>query len=883
MDDSLFSNAAQAETMPIPRDDGLPDTEDMLFLSSPPRPPFNKDSFTVPPRSDSEAFPCGEEAGPSQSDPDDLDFEMSESDGRDTDTTYQVGANQRRGKKKAPGKNVIKQATKKMPTGAKNATHTASTTMKSKGSKEATTTKVGSQKADTKSKEPPKRNKKIENIADMQTAAASTSAHSAVAPSRTSRRSRGGNKGGNIARPGKIIPNSQPLPARKYTRLEQPTGRLPKKSFYNELDDPLAQLAQSSNNDAEFQLAPNTMSDNKQGVDSQDHADVASPIGKDDDDLWHQSESPKNHDHNLQPESQLRALVSPGKPNAAVGPNSKKKRSPVQSGVSKKTKKSTSRTYGQKTTQNSGNSKFFYESKDREARLGERPDRPKHPKDQNIIPSARNASVVLNEAEISTRSKKDEGEIDKHISAEPIILEDALPMTTNSDRESHQIEDVSSVLLQDSILPKPAETSVQGVPENQLSPAVPVKNTTTGEARRTTLQPLTVETSGCSYDASKDHDQRIHMSKGPLENTSKKNSSDNQQAYVVRKAPDKDEEMLKEVQSRDKSSTTKQLYSHIPAQDTSSSQRETHTSDLQQGKGNVEVYVDQLQEPSTSTNDQLNSYNEANRRKHHDDAPPQITGRSMVSELGSPLQSSNIATSNLGRNPLQELHQAFSHKDQYKIPAENQKPLVRKSQQISSDSEPKLPRAGISLPTGRTQSHAHSLKRSSRDTKDSEDCPPTFNTESRIFFSPGTNAEYSVHDPILQAPQLHPRSVDFARRVVQDQNPTGFYGVSGQQKIDGMRHYQPAKYPSWLQSEVITKPQNDLKLAPSSDIRSVNFLGEESFRGRGSRRNQSTQESGREARWQEAVHAASSGVVDTLHTLSKVSGCFRGICKTSVD
>ncbi|KAI0141108.1 hypothetical protein F4776DRAFT_549357 [Hypoxylon sp. NC0597] len=864
--DSLFSHAAQAETEPIPRGEDTLNPEDLLIPDSPVYSslPSDIDDHIValrpkqakamePPKPNSQSVRRKKDAGATKSDLDDSDFEILESDENESDSDYVAEmTTRRRGKKKAPSKMDCDKAANKQQIDKNNDTQSiAVITRESK----TTTEKGRSQKPKAVSKTVPKHTKQATNSTSVRNSMANALANSTATSMRTSGRPRGGNKEKRGEQSGNGIPNSQALPVETRAGRKQLSTRLPKKTFYSESkDDASIRDAQNENNTAKHQLDSDKKTSNKQNSNSRNNGPPTSPIVLDDNDVVYLSDSPKEQERDRPPKAQIGSQASPIVPDAVVGPNSKKKRSPnskkkrspPQSGPkSRNAKKINTRTYGQKVTNNLGSSELFRESNNEAAQREKRarPVESKQPKEPGVAPSDQGMSLILKEVDHSHQAEKQTNEMTKQKAARSETIEEPARGATTPGLDSQPSVDMTSVSPSKptpSELPKP---DVQAVPMI-LPTLAPVSNTTNDEATSMVIRPLPAHTQPRELGASSTRN-------GSFGKAQAEKFSDSHQAITSQRALS-----LKE------------------GPGIGSSTQQPRVSDSTRDLGEIDIYLDQPQEIHAPIEKQQPFLKDANNQQLLDMTPIPINTRSRVDESGSPSRPSNIAAGTIQtfeRRPLQELQQPINQKERVDLPTRPQAPFKPSSVwplQMTSDSEPQLARTDISLPTDHVPRPQAGMGRP-KTLENLENHQPLSNPVSRIVLSPSSSSGHPAersNDLVAQAPRLNPKSIDFASRIAWQQKDMKYN--QDNQALNGREDYKSSKRPSWPQFNISSKPQNDPKLLPPKAGKLGHILGEQSLRGHESRSSNPTSKPGYETKWQEAVDAASGGVVDTLHFIS---------------
>ncbi|KAI1661282.1 hypothetical protein F4813DRAFT_223236 [Daldinia decipiens] len=897
--DSLFSNAAQAETEPIPRDDYMPSPEDMLLPDSPSHPslPSDFDDHIMSRRiTETEAIQtpamssghiAGRENGNiSISDESASDFEMSESEGDGSDSTYIVGASTRRGKKKASDKKASSKASRSQTT-AKSDGQNASV---AKEAKQASAIKGRPRKVESTSKTASRRTKQVANTTSVQNPAANPKAKPIATQSRTSRHFQKGNKDDGLENLDKAVQKPQPPPGGQRAKLKSSTARLPKKSFYGGSNDgPSAQVAQDTNKGTKPQPMSDTGSGVKQSSNNRKQLYPASPIriedsddGDDGDDyVWYPPESPAK-EHKPPPKAPVSSKHSSKVPEVAVGPNSKKKRSPIQSEPKlRNSKNSPTRTYGQKPNKSINNNTQFHGTRHEEALHVEEPIPSESEKPQNQKPdiSGSNPNPKPDKNIALTRVKKESNKTDKRKSVPERILEKPPTEATTAKRYSEPSEDTDMAPPRSHAPAEPQAASTQRALRKELATSASVASVTKDEVEQIAPRSLAIHQEPGYLD--KLHDSQNHhlsiRSDSPKQELSD-NYSANLKASTKQKIPDHNENS-EEPKSKvnQELSPVQRVKSLLPAQSAGSGQGETYTRDVQEGLGGLNIHVEQARKTSVPANGQNSLHMEAEGYKKYSVNLAEATKRSDISKSDNSLKPSSIIVGNevvFGRNPPQEPQQPAKYKEHFRFLDEHQAWFNHKTswpQQTPLNFESQLHQASGLSSADRLQPLADSSMRLTT-LKDMENHQHVSNPKSRIIF-PSSPSERplakNTNDLMPQAPQLHPKSVDFASRIAQGYEQADFHQEANREVVNERTSYEPVKQQlSWFQPKVATKSRMDSKqLSPES----AGFVGVHNGkgpRGYGKQQRNLTSKPRYEAKWQNAVEAASSGVVDTLHFIS---------------
>ncbi|KAI1649689.1 uncharacterized protein F4817DRAFT_12525 [Daldinia loculata] len=894
--DSLFSNAAQAETEPIPRDHYMPSPEDMLLPDSPSHPSLPSDfedhitsrritetEATQPPEIDSKHIAGRENGNISISDESASDFEMSESEGDGSDSTYIVGASTRRGKKKASDKKAASKASRSQAT-AKSDAQNASV---AKEAKQANAIKGRPRKVESTSKTASKRTKQAANTTGVQNPPANPKAKPVATQSRTSRYFQKGNKDGSLENLDKAIQKPQSSPGEQRVKLKPSTARLPKKSFYGgSNDDPSAQVAQDTNKGTKPQSMSNTGSGVKQSSSNRKQLYPASPIRVDDSDdgddyVWYPPESPAK-EHKPPPKAPISSKPSSNMPEVAVGPNSKKKRSPVQSEPKlRNSKNSTTRTYGQKSNKSTDSNTQSQGTRRQEALHIEEPmlSESEQPKNQKPDISGSNPIPKPDKNIALTRVKKESNKTDKRKSVPARVLEKSPTEATTAKRDSEPGEDTDIVPPRRHAPAESQAASTQRAPGKELATSPSVASVTKDEVEQTAPGSLTIHKEPeYLFELHGNQDHHPIMQSGSPKQGLSDNYLDNLKVSTKQKIPDHNENS-KEAKSKitQKLSSVQRVKSPPPAQSTGSGQGEAHTRDAQKGLGDLNIHVEQVHKTSIPANGPKSLHMEAEGYKKYGINLAETTKRSNISKPDSSLKPSSIIVGNgvvFERNPLQEPQQPTEYKEQFRFSDEHQAWFNHKiswPQQMPLNFESQLHQASVLSSADRLQPLADSSMRPTT-LKDMDNHQHVSNPKSRIIF-PSSPSERplarNTNDLMPQAPQLHPKSVEFASRIAQGYEQADFHQEANREVVNERTIYEPAKQQlSWFQPKVATKSRMDTKHLPPESADFVGLYNGKGSRGYGKQQSNLTSKPRYEAKWQEAVEAASSGVVDTLHFIS---------------
>ncbi|OTB18248.1 hypothetical protein K445DRAFT_245105 [Daldinia sp. EC12] len=118
------------------------------------------------------------------------------------------------------------------------------------------------------------------------------------------------------------------------------------------------------------------------------------------------------------------------------------------------------------------------------------------------------------------------------------------------------------------------------------------------------------------------------------------------------------------------------------------------------------------------------------------------------------------------------------------------------------------------------------------------------------------------------APQLHPKSVDFASRIVQGYEQADSREEVERGVVNERPGYHPMKQLTWFHPKATTKLRVGFKHPFPEPSDPTGFHNGEGPRTYSRQQNNLTSTPKNETRWQKAVEAATSGVADTLHFIS---------------
>ncbi|KAI1459118.1 hypothetical protein F4805DRAFT_422671 [Annulohypoxylon moriforme] len=839
--DSLFSQAAQQETEPIPRDIGMPNPEDMLIIPDSPshislksdidehmsslrsgQPRVSKQSKPHP-----KAPRRKEKANAAESDPDDDDFAIPEGGEGDSDSSY-VGETPK--KKKAPNKSARGKAAIKSRTMTKNNMKTTSTA--AKRPKQDTAQKSQPQKKDTITKTAPKRRDPVIKKSNQ---------------------------------PKKVIPNSQPVRTENEEKKVQPVVRVPKKSFFAELkDDESTQPTQAMATKSKPELNCGTVIDKNQNSKSQSHVPPNPPTRKDDD-SWYQLGSPEKEDSNPLPQIQTEKHVSQGASGTTVGPNSKKKRSSVHSESKQgNTKKNATRTYGHKTVRHLGDSEYFHEREGEETRdqamRGSSETNYSLNNDMDGIPdSPVNDSVAV---------KEERNECIKHKRALPIILEEPAPDVTATAQVSMPDMGVNPT---ESIPLNSPKAEARVVPEKQLRQLVPAPSKANKHTKEGKPQAL--------FEPASPSEPRGIVKNRAVQSEVTGDSLGKVQANGLDDRPNppvqealSQIEIIKEDKIMLNAGWNGPKRSPSPSVRTGFNPQRIRQGDGQEGSNKVDAYVDRSQEDPIPTKERQFNLEELGIRRQRHATPVMVDTHSMVSELGSPLtpQKPTVARGATSKhNPLQELQQRINYEKQFKplgtpqIPVNHDMSWPSHTSQITSDFEPRLVKPDAPLRSTNENPQASKIvKQKILDHLEYHQSMPRVLSPSSSAKGPTKRQE----DDVPQAPRLDPKSIDFARRVAQEQKDRDLNPIDDREYQKG--DHRPAKQASQLQSKSEKQPRDATRPLLSKTDNLGSFFGEKYPKGYKHNPDNQVLKPEYETKWKDAVDAASEGVVDTLHFIT---------------
>ncbi|KAI1090395.1 hypothetical protein F5B19DRAFT_463281 [Rostrohypoxylon terebratum] len=820
--DSLFSQAALQETEPIPRDVHspiiIPDTESdtnnhTTMGSSKPK--------SKTPRSKKKADAMG-------SDQDD-DDEYKESDGgeHDSDSSYVEGTSQSRNKKKAPSKSTRrKPVSKPQPATQGNIQNVSKVT---KGPKHATqTSQLPKKDAVTKtaSKLPQKADKK---------------------PSQQD----------------EVIPDSQPVDAKIRAKPVLPIVRVPKKTFYTQLEDGVStRNTQAANTKPQAALNPGPISRRKKNPKNQGHVAPKHPEGVDDDDsIWNLPGSPEKQNHNPLPKIQSKKRTSPNESGEAIGPNSKKKRSPVQSGSKQgNVKKSTTRAHRQKGT-HSGDDGYSREQKIHKAQYHAQSMSTEINQlmDQSTVSSNEDDLVLGSPMDDSAHIEEQDDEATNHSQVLPSIPEEQVleAMTTNQAPE--RSENMTSMAPIERGPPNRLEDDAQVVLEERLEPTAAASKNANKQTKEAVTQTILVhKTSDNRKETSQNRVVQSKTTSGVLRNNQTTGLS-NQTVQDVAYKP----ETVKKNKVEGNARPVEHIHSSPPSYPQASfSRRHGYMDD----GWKIAEDADQSKKGPVSVEKQEFHPKETENFRRSYATPIGVEPRLNITDLGSPLMLPEAAVTGvatLGSNPLQPI----SHGEQPRLPSRSHVPFnydIPFPLQMTSDFEKRLLQAKDHPLANRSTYQAPEFKRPVT-LNHSENYQP----RSRAVLSPSSSVKRPTKDTDNIAPQIpqpDPKSIDFARRAVQSYKH--MIRSQADEGIQGRDKHIPAKQPLWMQSRSAIEDRDASKSLPSKADNSEVFFGGRLLRRHEQKQDKQAAKPEYEMKWQNAVDAASGGVVDTLHLIS---------------
>lgn len=836
--DSLFSQAAQQETEPIPRDIAspiiIPDTES-----------DTNNHTTMKSTNPKPQKPRSKKANAGGLNQDDDEYKESDGSGQDSDSSYVEETSQSRNKKKAPSKSTRGKAASKPRLETEGDIQNASKA--TKGPKQV------AQKS-----QPPKPKK------------------DAVTKT-TSKRPQQANK--KLGQPDDAIPNSQPVDAMKQAKPVLPMVRVPKKTFYTKLEDgETTQATQATNTKPKAVRNSGSTSAGKKNSKIRDHVAPESPTGGDDDgSIWDLPGSPEKQDHNPLPEVQTKKRTSPNAPGKAIGPNSKKKRSPVQSGSKQgNIKKSTTRTYGQKGTR-LGGSEHFQEQRGHESQrhAQSRQAEIKQRMDQSTVSSNEDVDIVLGSpVDESTHVEEHDDETTNHNQVLPSITEEQVPevMTTNQVPEINS--NMTSMTPMERIPLSPLEDDAQEVLEERLRPPTTTSNNANKQKKEAVTQVISVHRSSDIRKESGQNRGVQSKTTSDVLGNAQVISVDNHPKTSVQDVPHRAGTIKKDGVEQN-ADPVAHIRSSPPCPRAGFSQRHAYIGDSRK----IAVDTNQSRKGPISVEKQHFLPKETEVINQGYATPVGIEPRLNITDLGSPLMLPDAATTGVATlepNPLQPV----SHREQPRLPSRSHVPFnydMSFPLQMTSDFEMQLRRAQNPPLASRAAYQAPEIKRPVALNH-----PENYQPRSRAVLSPSSSVKRPIKDAGnvgSQASQLDPRSIDFARRVAQSHKYMNRSQVD--ERIHGRGDNAPAKQPLWVQSRSAVE---DWDAPESLHFKADNlgsFFGGRPPREYEQKQNKQAAKPEYETKWQNAVDAASGGVVDTLHFISTVIFLFNESCHSS--
>ncbi|OTA92099.1 hypothetical protein M434DRAFT_396649 [Hypoxylon sp. CO27-5] len=424
--------------------------------------------------------------------------------------------------------------------------------------------------------------------------------------------------------------------------------------------------------------------------------------------------------------------------------------------------------------------------------------------------------------------------------------------------------DTTSVSPSKSILSELLKPDIQVV-SKKLSTSAPISNTVNDEGPHTIIQPLPAHTNSRELGVPSTNNDLLR--KAYVENF-----SDSHQEITVQQALD-----FKEGKSKANSSPAKRVHTFPPGLGRGPSPQQPLMSDSIKDASKFDICIDRPGRVLAPIEEQQSFPKETNSRPLLDMSPAQISTRSRVDESGSPSRLSSAAAGTVQtfeRRPLQELQQPTNQKEWVELPTKSRASLKHSlpwPPQTTSDSEPQLVRTDIPLLTDHVPQTQAGNMGGLKSIENLENHRLMPNAASRIVLSPSSSSGHPAERPndlVSQVPRLNPRSIDFASRIARQQKVIKYNQDDGEEALNGREDYKPSKRPSWLQSNVSLKPRDDPKLLPPKADKTGHILEDQYLKGHGGRQNNPAPKPVYETKWQDAVDAASGGVVDTLHFIS---------------
>ncbi|KAI1208068.1 uncharacterized protein F4807DRAFT_433044 [Annulohypoxylon truncatum] len=775
-----------------------------------------------------------EKAKAAELDLDDDDFEISKGGGQDSDSSYVEETSQRR-KKKAPSKSKGgKTASKPRPTIKSN---TKNTLAVSKGPKEGAAQRSRPRKKDTTPRAGSKRPKPVNKKSDQ---------------------------------PGKVIPDSQQVHDEKQAKRAQAVARVPKKTFFIEPEDGEAtQTAQATMTKSKSypELKSGITMSKKQNAKSRSYAPPDLPT-KMDDGSWHLPGSPQKQDHNPLSKAQPKEYISPNASGEAVSPNSKKKRSPVQSGPHQGNNQNTTRTYGQKITHRLGDtSKYFHEQKDHEAQRHGllKSAGTKQSVNQNTrSPNDDTDFIQDNPVEDLAHNEEENNEDIRHKRVLSNIVEEPASEATTTIHVPGPSVNTTPVSPAEHVPPNHPEADAQVIPEKELRLSAPVQNEINKQTKEAKPQALLVtESPDGPRESSKRRVVQFKTNGGSLGNIQADDLDDHPKSSV-REVPCRID-IIKEDEIGANAGPAKQAHSFVLASHTGFGQK-AHMGDRQKGSYMINMEADQSHKDPISA-EEHHSYPDEIDICHQSHATPvRIDTRSRINELGSPLMHPKRTVANVATFEPNQL-QPVTYEEQSRLPARAQVPFnydMSLPSQTASGFETQPVQASIPLLASRVNPKASSFMR-----PEALDHPKDSQPISRAVLSPSSSVTRPVRraeNSISEAPRLHPKSIDFARRVAQGRKQTDYNQAD--EEAHGRDQQLRTKQPLWVRSNYATEHWDGSRPSPSRLDNLEDILGGRPPRVHGRKPDKQAPKPDYETKWQDAVDAASGGVIDTLHLIS---------------
>ncbi|KAK6954541.1 hypothetical protein Daesc_004508 [Daldinia eschscholtzii] len=887
MTDSLFSQAALAETEPIPRNDYMPSPEDMLLPDSPSHPSLAsdfEDHITSRRKTEAEAMPaCGEgrrdvvggqEDHSTISNESDGDFEVSESNGDGSDSTYIAETTPPRGKKKVLGRKGQGKAAGGPQAVTKGNNKDNSVT---KESKQANTTKSRPRKADVAPNTAPKRTNQVASTVNVQ----STKTKPVTIQSRTSRHFQKADKDIGSRKKGRAV---QPTPSEQQAKPKPSTTRQPKKAFYGGSKDDLpTQVAQQTKDDTKSQSLCNTKSGDKQSSDDRKQLCPASPIimedDNDDGDVWYPPPSPAKQKENLSSKTPVVNKNSPSGPENAVGSNSKKKRSPIQSGTkTKNPKNNTTRTYGEKFNKSTDDNIFPHEKRRQEVShvVTPMPSKSKQLKSRKLDVPDSSPSTAPDKDTAFAHVKEEKNEPARQSRATTKIPETSQTKDIISIQDSESAVDTNATTSQRDTPEEPLAASIQKVSKNKLTSPVPAESVPRDRVEQAAFEyPAKYKEPKYSVEAHKSHVLDAGRQGGSPKQNLLNNYSENPEVLGKQKILHHSDDLKgAEGKPDSRANLVQGAKSLSLGQGEDSSQKEIRGRDAPKGLGNYNIPGDHADRISNLTKGKPSLLVEPEGRQLGM-STGETTKCSNNRNPNSPMELSSKTEGNedvFGYNPPQRIQPPAKHKervllsDEYQAQLNNGQPWPL---QMPPNFEPQpiatfLPPVGYSKPRVESTARPNALNDVGNHLyiHDPKYRVPLTSSPSERPLAKRTN------DRMSPAPQLHPKSVDFASRIVQGYEQAESRGEVERGVVNERPDYHPAKQLTWFHPKAATKLRVGFKHPFPEPSDSTGFHNGEGPRTYSRQQNNLISTPKNETRWQKAVEAASSGVADTLYFIS---------------